>query len=182
MPCSPPSSSAKPCLLPHHTRPRQLQVPSLEQRGSLVLLSPLLPATIVHLLWAELCGPCLRQLWARDGLPGPLPLPSQEGSFRLFLPRDSPRFPQHPDVSPLLTSEATHSAAPAGPCLQTVNYGLQSRRVELPPGSGRPRGWECLCLPVPKPVPPLSLPGPVADQELPNLWAVGLPPFGPFLY
>lgn len=69
---SSPSSSAKHVFLPPHTRPHQLQVPSWEQEAASRLLPPRLPAAMVHLLWAEPCGPpCLHRPRAQMASPSP---------------------------------------------------------------------------------------------------------------
>lgn len=112
-----PSSSAKPRL---PATPRQATPAAsafLGAGGGLDLLSPLLSAAAVRLLWAEPWGPpCLQQ--AHVDSSSPSGRQTREAAFassclRMGLPRElgAPGLP-HPDVSSLLPPKATHPPPP----------------------------------------------------------------------
>lgn len=175
-PCSSPSS-AKPCLpaMPHQATPAASAF--LGAGGGLGLLSPQLPAAVVHLLCAELCGlPYLRQPGARVDSP-PLPSPNEEGSFCLFLPQDgapgradSPR-PPSVLMCPLAPPEAIHLAYPPGlSCsrLQTITTSSAWSIIQM--CRALPSGDRLLGLGTPSPLvqKPVPLASAAASQPCPT--------------
>lgn len=118
----------------------------------------------------------------------PIPLPSQEGSFCLFLPQDgAPGVADSPRPLGILMCRLPSlprppPSPPTWPHLRTLNVTTNpaqsaSMCVEPPP-----RGWEHLFLPVQQPLPPSACPPALpANQEPPGLedgqlFAPSLPP------
>lgn len=166
---------------PNHARPHQLQVPSSEREVA-PSSRPLTSQPLQFICLGQSCV-ALAALppMGSDDLPRPLPPPSQEGSFRSFLPQDGASAGA---ASPGLPASRCVFSPHSRGCPPGLAFGLQTITTKLcslycnmqspvPAGAPSPAGNACpfLCRSQCPSLPCDLAPGPAlpADQELPGL-------------